>query len=216
MEGVRRRVCRVQTNNATTVTKPTIITNTNHNHFGSSHFCSNTALIVSCREDLVFLPELLHKFSVLVPRRRMPRKGWSTVQVPDGWLKTIRGPRPQSTQWPRRRPSSKPPAKGRGSQVSSQQEATHRAQRGLPPEEVLANARARVTKLETAVAAVGESDPSFPAHQEALKKAKAQAQVRPVEDRISSTKVFIERAKKRVNACRAEGGIGEGTDASPV
>ena len=29
----------------------------------------------------------------------MPRKGWSTVQVPDGWLQIIRGPRPQSSDW---------------------------------------------------------------------------------------------------------------------
>ena len=50
----------------------------------------------------------------------------------------------------------------------------------------------------------GSGSSTFPALQEVLKKAKAQAQVRPVEDRISSTKVFIERAKKRVNACRAE------------
>ena len=30
----------------------------------------------------------------------MLRRGWSTVQVPDGWLQLIRGPRPQSVKWP--------------------------------------------------------------------------------------------------------------------
>ena len=57
----------------------------------------------------------------------MPRKG-STVQVPDGWLQVIRGPRPPSNKWPtRNRQSSKPPAKGRrGSQVIPPPEASHR------------------------------------------------------------------------------------------
>ena len=32
----------------------------------------------------------------------MIRKGWSIVQVPDGWLKVIRGPQPKSERWPRR------------------------------------------------------------------------------------------------------------------
>ena len=56
--------------------------------------------------------------------------------------------------------------------------------------------KARVTKLEAAMAAVGESDPTFAGLQDALKKAKAQAQVRPVADRIASSKVFIERAEE--------------------
>ena len=48
--------------------------------------------------------------------------------------------------------------------------------------------------------AVGESDPTYAGLQDALKKAKAQAQVRPDADRIASSKVFIERAKKRIAA----------------
>ena len=31
----------------------------------------------------------------------MPRRGWRAVEVPEGWLKVIRGPRPASAQWPR-------------------------------------------------------------------------------------------------------------------
>ena len=81
-------------------------------------------------------------------RGHMPR----TVQVPDGWLQLIRGPRPQSAKWP-----------------------------------------PFVTKLEAAMAAVGESDPTYEGLQDALKKAKAQAQVRPVADRIASSKVFWSR-----------------------
>ena len=86
----------------------------------------------------------------------MPRKGWSTVQVPDGWLQLIRGPRPQSAKWP---------------------------MKGQPKSNVKVRETARRDSQ------VG---------QDALKKAKAQAQVRPVADRIASSKVFIERAKKRI------------------
>ena len=54
------------------------------------------------------------------------------------------------------------------------------------------------------MAAVGDSDPHAHRLQDALKKAKAQAQVRPVAERIASSKVFIERAKKRIIAGREE------------
>ena len=70
--------------------------------------------------------------------------------------------------------------------------------RGLPPDEVLANARARVSKLEAAIAAVADSDPISVTLKEALSRAKSQAQERPVADRIKHTNIFIERAKKRV------------------
>ena len=109
---------------------------------------------------------------------------------------------PPSTKWPvKDRQFSKPPAKGRrGSQVTPQPEASRRG----PSPEVMSVARARVTKLEAAMAAVGETDPTFTHLQEALKNAKASCQVRPVEDLIASSKEFIERAKKRIVACQAE------------
>ena len=49
---------------------------------------------------------------------------------------------------------------------------------------------------------VGESDPIFSHLHDALKKAKAQCQVRPV--RIVASTEFIERAKKRIIGCQAE------------
>ena len=56
--------------------------------------------------------------------------------------------------------------------------------------EEISSARAQVTKLKAAMAAVWESIATFSAPQEALKKAQEQAQVRPVEVRVASTKVF--------------------------
>ena len=123
--------------------------------------------------------------------------------MPDGWLQIIRGPRPQSTKWPiRDRQFSKPTVKGRrGSQVSLQPEASRR---GPLPEEVVSIARECEMKLEAALAAVGEAVPTFSHLQEALKKTKAQCQVRPAEDRIASSKEFIERAKQRIVVCQSE------------
>ena len=68
----------------------------------------------------------------------------------------------------------------------------------------MAHARVRVTKLERAMEAVGESDPTYPALVNALKRARAQAQVRPIAHRITATESFIERAKKRVEKERKE------------
>ena len=52
-------------------------------------FCSHLGSS-SCR--LLF--SCVVAFCILARRRAMPRKGWSTVEVPDGWLQIIRGPRP--------------------------------------------------------------------------------------------------------------------------
>ena len=56
-------------------------------------------------------------------------------------------------------------------------------------------ARGRVGKLEVAISALGEDDPAV---------ARLQAQVRPVDDRIKATKMFIERSRKRVHSVREE------------
>ena len=42
--------------------------------------------------------------SFCTPVRRcsiMPRRGWSTADVPGGWIQILRGPKPRSEQWPR-------------------------------------------------------------------------------------------------------------------
>ena len=55
-----------------------------------------------------------------------------------------------------------------------------------------------------AMAALGDSDPTYTILQEALKIAKALMHVRPVDERIASSKTFIDRAKKRIGSCREE------------
>ena len=119
-------------------------------HFGSSHFLSRPPLL----QRFV----VSRTFGVPETERRgcMPRKGRSTVQVPDGWLQVIRGPRPQSVKWPAKAQQKsdvrvRDAGEVRDPQVAQQ---VRRVQRGPQPEEVLSNARARVTKLEAAMAAV--------------------------------------------------------------
>ena len=54
------------------------------------------------------------------------------------------------------------------------------------------------------MAALGESDPTYTTLQEALKKAKALTHVRPVDERIASSRTFTDRAKKRIGICREQ------------
>ena len=74
-------------------------------HFGSCHFGSRPPLLQRGGSGAHWQLVL---FASKVRRGHMPRKGWSTVQVPDGWLQLIRGPRPQSAKWPMRKPKRRP------------------------------------------------------------------------------------------------------------
>ena len=74
---------------------------------------------------------------------------------------------------------------------------------GQHPDVILSKARARVAKLEVAMNAVGEDDPTYPALRDSLKQARVQAKVRPVEDRIKATTSFIEWSKRRIGEHQA-------------
>ena len=80
----------------------------------------------------------------------------------------------------------------------------------------LANARARVSKLEAAIAAVGDSDAISVTLKEALSRAKSQVQQRPVADRIKTHEHLHREGEEEgrfVPARRDErpGGRGAGT-----
>ena len=171
-------------------------------------------------------------FCCCFARQKMPRRGRHVSEDLSRavWQEILRGPRPPAARWPtvqgsRQRQRSQGVresmqvrqesilgrgfAQGRrGSTGGRQQDGaanpTRQEGRGLPPDEVMANARARVSKLEAAIAAVGDSDPTCATLREALARAKSQAQERPVADRIKHTNIFIERAKKRVHALQED------------
>ena len=52
--------------------------------------------------------------------------------------------------------------------------------------------------------AIGDEDPAVAGLKEALAKARAQAQLRPVQDRIAHTEAFLDRSTKKMEALNAE------------
>ena len=113
------------------------------------------------------------------------------MDVPEGWLKVIRGPRPPSVQWPAA-PPREPVPRGRwrqGPQQFRQPGSVHRSRvqqdfqvgiyHGGPRRDNISER----TVLEAA-----------------LKKAMVQAVIPPVSEQIDHTEKFIKRAKKRQHA----------------
>ena len=74
----------------------------------------------------------------------------------------------------------------------------------LNPDEQVAAAQVRVTKIEAAIQAVGEDDPAAMGLKEALQKARVQAQLQPVQDRMSHTEAFLNRSRKRLETMTSE------------
>ena len=132
----------------------------------------------------------------------MVRKGWRTVEVPNGWLQIIRGPKPPSARWSRTKPSDKP---HRAPGVSPDSKQTFTPQvRGpqIPrrtPESNRSAAAAKIARIQASIAALGDEDPEeVELLKKALMKAELQAKIPPLETQIAHAVQFIERAKKRV------------------
>ena len=130
----------------------------------------------------------------------MVRRGWSHVEIPNGWVQLIRGPRPKSVQWPRASKESKPQQQVR-QQVRPSRPVTWSSRN---PEEVVEQARKRVGQLHTAIQALDPTDPARPVLEDALKKAKGQATLPSLEEQIQSTEQFVVRAKKRLDEAEKE------------
>ena len=128
----------------------------------------------------------------------MVRKGWSQVEVPNGWVQLIRGPRPKSVQWPRATKEGKP------KQVIPQRQLRTPTASCRSPEEVAEQARKRVGQLQVAMHALDLTDPARPALEEALKKARGLATLPSLEEQVQSTEQFLTRAKKRLEVAEKE------------
>ena len=112
-------------------------------------------------------------------RRLVPDVPWTSPA-----LRAVAKGRPHSSAVPR----------GRSFRNQGQRKEFPAARIPRDPDEVIANAHSRVGKLESAISV----HPIILALKEALRLVRSQTQVRPVEERIHSTKLFIERAKKRL------------------
>ena len=172
-----------------------------------SPFCSNLCcLCAGGGSQWLCLREI---FCVLVSRT-MVRKGWTVMEVPNGWLQVLRGPRPPAARWPK--------AEKKSSQDSLQQRAPPSGVRPTPassggrtgrwragqeqrasPDAVRQEARERVVKLQRALEVLGEtSGPEVDGLRSALEKARKLSSEPAVEVQITECKGFIVRAEKRV------------------
>ena len=132
----------------------------------------------------------------------MVRKGWTQVEVPNGWVQLIRGPRPKSVQWPRASKDGKPqqqPRQPGGPRPAAVNKEPQKAKSPpIHPDERLARARVRVGQLESAIKVLDPGDPTLPVLQEALKKAQQQAKTPSLESRVRVAEEYLARKKKRL------------------
>ena len=123
----------------------------------------------------------------------MPRRGWSTADVPASWIQIVRGPMPRSEQWPRasatrlavpRVPSSV--------QAQTLKPILTSAKDKVNPEAARDAARNKVSKLEKDLEVLGGSTgPAVDVPKSELEKARQAAKVPLLNVQISSTQDFI-------------------------
>ena len=111
-----------------------------------------------------------------IPVRRIPmvRKGWTKMDVPDGWVQSIRGPGPRSVQWPSAG-RQEVPMRGQ-SAVSKPQEKVPKqpTPKGNPVE-------SKIGRIEAALKVLGqEHSDARSCLEDVLKKAKAEGVSREV------------------------------------
>ena len=137
------------------------------------------------------------------------------------WRTIVRGPRPPSVGWPRAPRFNSSAASTMCSGGPSHGRAAHHQQvrhasKGngkssvpqpsvvrLSPDERVAEARARVVRLEAALQVLDEESPEAQLIKEALLKAREQSRVQPVGERLDSTLKFILRSRVRIEKIQA-------------
>ena len=141
------------------------------------------------------------------------------------WKTILRGPRPPSVRWEKPRNQSAAAKSQEGSKRNQRPGTTEAKKKDSPqvavstkkqdspqvapprresisPDALQAAARVRVSKLEAIITTLGEDDEAAPILQEALRKARAQAQELPLSERVESTRMYVERQQKRVERAR--------------
>ena len=132
------------------------------------------------------------------------QRGWTQVEVPDGWLQVIRGKRPPSMQWPRarsqqvRQPGKIVPDSKKPPMMKKPPRQPPSSRQSVLPEQLRAAAVARIQRIQVSLGALQPEDTEErQVLLSALEKAKRQAQVPPLEKQILATE-YIARAKKRL------------------
>ena len=141
----------------------------------------------------------------------MPRGGWKSAPVLDGWVQIVRGPRPKSDKWPKVGQQAVRPGNSKRSQSAAGDSTKQKSAWDVPllqapsrpPDRVSAEATEEVHRLEAALSALGEGNPHAKLLVEALRIARSKAKVLPVEEQIIACKNFVERGRKRVSRVEA-------------
>ena len=169
-------------------------------HFGLKlkRFCSNGVLL--CALSKVFLRPFAPRSDVVQCH------AGDGLPTPSGWYEVVRGPRPQSVQWPwRQQWCSTNQWVGQWPAVSESQRTPVRRRwhrnnvLRLNPDEAKAAARIRVDRLEIALAALGETESAeVRGLHAALKEAQRAAQERPLAAQVEECQAFIKRSQARL------------------
>ena len=130
------------------------------------------------------------------------RKGWSSIEVPGGWLQVVRGPRPPASKWPQ---AQRTPSAAVQKAPPSERQGGRWRNRGVDPDTKMAEAHAKVERLQKALDALGNlGGPEVDAIKRSLKKAQEAARERPVGVLVKECKEFIDRSTKRITKLKAE------------
>ena len=86
----------------------------------------------------------------------MVTRGWTKVEVPDGWLQVIRGKRPSSTQWPRARSQQqvRQPGKPAPELKKPPTQPPPVSRQSVFPEQLRAAAVARIQRIQASLGAL--------------------------------------------------------------
>ena len=131
----------------------------------------------------------------------MPRRVWSKVDVPSGWVQIVRGPRPKSEQWPRRvtMPEHQPSVAQKSPVSRPPQAFARSAKEKVNPDVARCAALTQLQKLEKALEVMGDAEgPAVDALKLELDKARRAAKVAPLSVQIPATQEFIKRSEKRL------------------
>ena len=137
------------------------------------------------------------------------------MEVPDGWVQRIRGPRPKSEKWPlqsRQKPT--PAVRQSGAQGSKgpipARPATDPVRR-VSPDLARVTAQERARKLEKALEVMSDVEgPAVEAIRVELKEAQNAAAVPTLDVQIQQCVSFITRSERRlaeIDATRCRGGV---------
>ena len=158
--------------------------------------CSNGSLLA--RDPRILFADCVRRLILMGGR-----KGWRSIEVPEGWLQVIRGPRPPAAKWPQAQRMSSAAAKD---QVpTTDRQGGRWRNRGVDPDTRKAEACAKVERLHKALDALGTlGGPEVEAIKKSLKKAQEAARERPIPELVKECKEFMERSTERISKLQAE------------